>query len=121
MSATVEREYVRVEVTAHRTPDHRSRTEVFEIHVKDIGCTMGVTVIWERFYHHFRPGTGHYDVAVATAKRMICEALDKAVTDGGGMTIAAFNSCFREVMEAEEHCRPWDGKPIETSTDVGFA
>ena len=119
MTATVEREFTTVFVTAHREPDHRSRTERFEIHTKDIGLTIGVTVVWDCFHHHFRPGTAHKDQAVALTKRALCEALDEAVSDGGGMTIAAFNSVFRTVREREGFL-PWDGKMIETSDEIGF-
>lgn len=117
VSATIEREFKIVQITAHRSPDHRSRTERFEIHAKNIGAAIGVTVVWDCFRHHFRPGTAHADTAVAIAKRMLCEALDEAVTDGGGMTIAAFNGCFRAAQE-RNGCLPWDGKPIEASDEL---
>lgn len=111
MSTDIYREYTTIEVTALREPERLSRTEVFEIHTKDIGLTIGVTVIWYSFRHHFLPGTSHADRAVAIAKRIICEALDEAVDEHGRMTNATFNSCFRSVRERNE-CRPWDGVTV---------
>lgn len=120
MSAVVEREYVTVHITAQREPDHRSRTEVFEIHVKDIGCTTGVTVVWECMARHFRPRTGHASRAVELTSQALCEAMDEAVSEGGSMTIAAFWNTFKAVCD-RHNFMAWDGQPIETSIEVGFA